>query len=383
MEYRLAIILFICYIVVAAGMTLFGPIVPKIREAYGLEYYQVSYIIGVSFLGGFLSFLGGMVISYTGYFKLILIAIFLLCAGFATFPILVPSLLMYFSYFIIGLGSGFFETAVNPVIGKVYGEKKGMLLNLIHIGWNIGAFVGPSLIMLTSILSLNFLYPYYIVALFLLVSVIPLTTVKINIDKVDVEETYSLRKILYERSLIMKFLLVSSVMFLYLGIEQGINVWLPSLLYEYKAPNMLVEISVGLFWGALGIGRLLWSPIVDKIGYSTTIKVSSVLSFFTMLLGLIDVNPGRSIVYWSATGFILAPMFPTIYALCIETCKKHMGLFSGMLFSLGILGSFLLSILIGYVSTIRSVKESFYLILVLSLIIIIALKTMSKDTIRK
>ncbi|MCD6563974.1 MAG: MFS transporter [Thermoproteales archaeon] len=370
-KFRVALILFIYYVFIAAANTLLGPIVPILRKTYKLEYSQISYIASMSYFGGFLSFIGGILVSYVGYYNLILFSTGMIFLGLSGFPSVIPSFLMYFLYFLIGLGTGFFEIAVNPIIGFAYKEKKGMVLNLVHIGWNIGAFLGPALITLTSVYRLNYLIPYYIISLCLLGLVSLLFTARKEIGGIMPEEESS-TKIFMEKDTAKKFFVISLVMFLYLGIEQAINVWLPSLLYENNSPKIIVEISLGLFWISLGIGRMIWSIFVDKIGFRKAIGISSILAFLFLVLGVFERSQ-LNIFYWIIVGFLFAPMFPTIYGLCIETCKKHIGIFSGLLFSIGILGSFTYSLLIGFFSSMFSLYISFLIVLVSPVFILILL----------
>ncbi len=368
----LALILFIYYVFIAAGNTLLGPIVPAIKEIYNMKYFQISYIASMSYLGGFMSFIGGIIVSFTGYFTLIFLSTVLLILGLLSFPITIPSLLMYLSYFLIGLGTGFYETVVNPIIGYAYKEKKGMVLNLIHIGWNIGAFIGPAIITLTNIYGFYYMLPYYIITLLLSLMVPALFSIKKEISNVMPEEKYSFKKVYADHKLLIDFLLVSMIMFLYLGIEQAVNIWLPSLLYENKASKFVIDISLGLFWISLGVGRVIWSPFVDRIGFRKVIGFSSVFSLLFIALGIFERSQ-LNILYWIIVGFFYAPMFPTIYGLCLDVCKEHIGIFSGIMFSIGILGSFIYSLLIGFLSSTLSLYTAFYIVLISPLLILLIL----------
>lgn len=49
---------------------------------------------------------------------------------------------LYWGMFLFSVGSGFTETAVNPLVADLYHERKTHYLNVLHAGWPAGIVVG-------------------------------------------------------------------------------------------------------------------------------------------------------------------------------------------------------------------------------------------------
>jgi len=365
-KYFPAIVLFVGYIFVSIGMTLLGPIIPHLISQYNLTYTSTGLIAGITYIGGAFSFIGGFIASTVGYFWLTILSLLFMSIGLTIFPLTVPTIFMYLSYFLLGVGSGFFETAVNPLIAKIYFKRKGMLLNIIHVGWNVGAFIGPLFIGITFIENISWRYVYFISSILLLIEILLLLSLKKYVvsDRVDIKPMFRDKKS-YKREVLL-FLPIAIGMFLYLGCEQAINIWLPTLIKYKGGSEIISSISIAVFWITIGIGRIIWSPIIDSFGYSRSLKITTLGILIFSILGTLQSDPFISLVLWGISGLMFAPMFPTIYALCIDICRKYTGLFSGLLFSIGIIGSFTLSSLMGVVIDIWDAHIAFLLIVFFS-----------------
>jgi len=360
-KYFPAIVFFIGYIFVSMGMTLLGPIIPHLIFQYNLTYTSTGLIAGITYIGGAFSFIGGFIASTVGYFWLTILSLLFMSIGLTIFPLTIPTIFMYLSYFLLGVGSGFFETAANPLIAKIYSKRKGMFLNIIHVGWNIGAFIGPLLIGISFIENISWRYVYFISSILLLIEILLLLSLKKYVvsDRVEIKPIFRNKKS-YKREVLL-FLPIAIGMFLYLGCEQAINVWLPTLIKYRGGSEFLSSISIAVFWITIGIGRIVWSPLIDNFGYSRSLKITTLGILVFSVLGTIQSDPFISLILWGISGLMFAPMFPTIYALCIDVCRKYTGLFSGLLFSIGIIGSFILSSLMGVVIDIWDVNTAFLL----------------------
>ncbi|HDJ89406.1 MAG TPA: MFS transporter, partial [Thermoprotei archaeon] len=294
-EYFPAIILFIGYICVSIGMTLLGPIIPHIVSQYNLSYSDMGFIAGITYIGGSISFIGGFIISITGYFWLTILSLILMSLGLIMFPLTIPTIFMYLSYFLIGLGSGFFETAVNPLIAEIYSERKGMFLNIIHVGWNVGAFIGPSMIGIVLMENISWKYIYSISSILLLLETLLLLSLKKHVSRKSGMETIFDKNIFHSREIIL-FIPIAIGMFLYLGCEQAVNIWLPTLIKNRGGSETISSISIAVFWITIGIGRIIWSPIIDSFGYYKSLRITTLGILIFSFLGIFQKDPIISLI---------------------------------------------------------------------------------------
>jgi fucose permease len=110
---------------------------------------------------------------------------------------------------------------------------------------------------------------------------------------------------------------------------------------------MEASLAVGLFWALSGLGRLLWAPFIDRIGYWKVLVLAGGFSSLLMLLASLPTSVYVRIALWSSSGFLLAPAYPTIIAWATSVHPEIGGALSGMVYTFATLGSFISTIATG------------------------------------
>jgi len=326
----------------AISATLIGPVLPFIGREFQLTLATMGALAGAWNLGYLFTIIGGSLSDRFGEIAVLTLSFVLLSVPIGLMAIANTYVICYILLIAAGTGAAFVEASVNPLVSNMYPEKRGMALNILHVFWGAGAFVGPAL----AGLILSTLQNWRLVYLISATLYIPLILWSIHILTKNVELN-GLRRKMPDRTsagfcvLKSRFIVLLTLAgFLYFGSELGVNAWLPSFLMMAKSfPLTLASFSTGLFWASMGLGRLILAGIVDRVGYRTTMLTCSLFGALSISLGTVLDNSIGIIVFWSVAGFSLAPILPTILAWASSLFPESAGVASGAIFSIGIIGA--------------------------------------------
>jgi len=347
----------LCFIglaVDAISATVLGPALPFIGREFQLTLSMMGALAGAWNLGYLFTVLGGSLSDRCGEIAVLTVSFVLLSVSIGHVTVANTYLICYALLIVAGVGGAFIEASVNPLVSNMYPEKRGMALNILHVFWGVGAFIGPALAGLTISVLQNWRIVYSIAAALY----IPLILVSIRLLKrKNVEPSAAHRRETNSTSIGFRVLksrvlvLLTFAGFFYLGSELGVNAWLPSFLMVTKNfPLTLASFSTSLFWASIGFGRFILAGAVDRVGYRKTMLTCSLLGALSISLGTILEDSTAIIIFWFIAGFSLAPILPTVLAWASSMFPESAGVASGAIFSIGITGAVLSPWIVGVAS---------------------------------
>ncbi|MGQ9513897.1 MAG: MFS transporter [Thermoproteota archaeon] len=339
MSYResLWMILFLSFITYAWLATSIGPVLPSISEEFLLSPAKAGFIIGLYSIGGLLSIAGGYISDR--FNRVLTSSLFLILYS-------ISSILVAFSMnewefgaslTLMGIFAGFLEATVNSLVSEVYTERRGSSMVLFHISWNIGSAIGPPFAAASIIVLGGWRIAYLIPAIFLLCLSMTLSIIS---KKIKIGITGIKGKECRDPNLGYLPIFISTIAIFYMAAEMGLSNWITSILETLGLRKIEAGLVNGLFWGFMGIGRICWAPLTDRMGYGKTLFVSSSASLLLILTASLQLPPNTKAGLWAFTGFCLAPIFPTIIAWVTSLKPKSGGLLSGLTFTNGAIGAF-------------------------------------------
>jgi MFS family permease len=353
------IIAFASFISYAYVVTSIGPVLPRLSQDFALSPTWIGIITGLYSAGGFMAILGGWLSDrlsrvLISILSMMMLTVGALLLGFSPDPFMAGS-----SLFLMGVAAGFLESALNALVSDLYSEKRGLSLNLFHIGWNVGSGFGPFLAALVIVAFGSwrkvYLFPLPVLVFFAVL----LTRLKKNEPKSQIKTVLKSPLANSDKS-VSKSLPIASMAFLYTGAEMGISTWLAYILENLGSATIEAGLTTGLFWGLMGLGRLVWSPAVDRIGYSKTIVIASALTLPCMIVAAMPLPLNVCMFLWAASGFLLAPIFPTVIAWGTSMNPLAGSTISGLIMTLGTLGLFSSTFLAGLIATYFGAREAQY-----------------------
>ena len=329
---------FTSYVLHAITATEIGPALPGIRLELKLSESITGVIASFQSLAGILAILGGVLSDLFGKMRLISLSLLMMGLGALTISSSPNAPILGASFLIFGAGIGFFESSVNAFISDIFSERRGMAINLLHIGWNIGSTLGPVLAAYVALMYGSWRMGYLmmsppLLALFLISWI---AGNKLSEDNVRT----GCGKAVMKPGQVLRIFPLMIIPFLILAIQLGITAWLPSILSNQGASFMEASLTVGLFWALSGVGRILWAPFIDRIGYWRVLVIAGGLSSLTMLLASLPIPIYAKIALWSSSGLLLAPAYPTTMAWAISIHPEIGGTLSGIVYAFATLGSF-------------------------------------------
>lgn len=354
-------------------------LLPLIGKELGLSYSQIGLVMTSQYIAGAIANIpGGMLVDNVGR-KGFLMALSLFWIGF-------PYLLMSFthSYWMmllcvtmVGVGNNLWHPTAIPTLGKLYPDRKGLVLSLHGMGGNVGEALAPLAIgtllaVLTwrEIVVLNVI-PGVVMGILILLflGAIRLSPKKKNAETQALEEGDHERRslsqyfrdfgqLLRNRSLI---LLCTSSAFRSMT-QNALLTFLPVFL-AYEMGYSPLWVGVCMF--ALQTAGFIASPISghlsDRMGRRQILITSMAMT--AVVLGFMAFA-GRSpifVFFVALLGFFLYAIRPVLQAWLLETTPKNMGGTGiGMLFGIQALGSAVAPLAGGLIADAYGLLATFY-----------------------
>ena len=336
---------FSSYIFYAIMATEIGAALPGIKSELMLSESVAGSIASLQSLAGVLAILGGVLSDLFGKMRLISLSLLIMGLGAMLLSGSPNALTLGASFFILGAGIGFFEASVNAFVSDIFSEKRGMAINLLHIGWNIGSAAGPVIAAYVALSYGSWRIGYLMMSPLLIISFLASLIAGAKSARSNVYADHGSMRMKSKQ--VLRILPLMIIPFLILAVQLGITVWLPSILSDQGASLMEASLAVGLFWALSGVGRLLWAPFIDKLGYWRVLVFTGGSSAILMLLASLPIPIYVKIALWSFSGLLLAPAYPTTVAWATSVYPEVGGTLSGIVYAFATLGSFASTIATG------------------------------------
>jgi fucose permease len=279
-----------------------------------LSYVIFSMVAGIfmgrfgikpAFLAGFTAIILGLVtVFFMPAFRTVAAALLLVFAGF-----------------------GFFEVGLNALAARVFTSKAGLLMNLLHAFYGIGAIVGPKAAgLLTDSTSFGWRWIYLFCLPLALIFFIPAfftpfpeKTGKAAEDGelAETGKAAPARKSFFGALRSPMVWLFAITMGLMVVIEMSSANW--GALYFQDVygmdPKTMGAAFLSAFFMAFTLSRLVCGFFVEKIGYMRSLIGLSIIISAVFLIGFILGS--RGIFVLPLLGFFIALFWPTLMALAI------------------------------------------------------------------
>ncbi|TWO33357.1 MFS transporter [Seonamhaeicola sediminis] len=288
--------------------TVFGP------EGVGLTMEQIGYAFAPAFFGFTIAMIiGGPLVDLLGIKKITWMAFITHAIGIVLTLLADSMTSLFVATLFIGIGNGFVEAALNPMVASMYPDEKTKMLNRFHVwfpgGIVIGALVGW---LVMDILELS--WQVMVGTLF-----IPLVIYGVLFwgQKIPVTERVQMgvsNKKMFSSVLKPLFLFMVACMFLTAASELGTTQRIESLLKESVTAPLLVLAFIN---GIMALGRLFAGQVVHKLSPSGMLLYSAIFTFIG--LWLLTITSG-GMTFVAATVFAIGVTFfwPTMLGFVAE-----------------------------------------------------------------
>jgi len=367
----LGILSFIIYAVVATEI---GPALPEIKTEMRVNEAIMGLIASLQSLAGAFAIFGGFLSDKFGKVRVTSISLWTIGLGSLMISISSSIILLGISFFTLGIGVGFFEASINAFVSDIFREKRGLAINILHVGWSVGSTVGPLLMALMILLYGSWRLGYLVIfPIFVMLPFVLWAVTKEIFNEIDAKSELSNRSMVCRLTSTLKVMPLLFLSFLLISCNLGISTWLPTILLDQGGSLLEASLTVSMFWALVGLGRLVWAPFVDKFGYWRVLMLGGFGSSLLIVLGSLSVPIYLKILLWAVSGFFLAPTYPTVIAWVTASYPEFGGTLSGAVYTFATLGSFSSTLLVGFIfSSFGSVVAQLIFPLIMGIVTIIS-----------
>lgn len=365
------------YFVAGLLLTLVGPIIPHLRDDFGLTFAQVGPIFIAHGIGFSLSvFTGGFISDAIGRRPVLLWGAAVLTLAQCGY-LLAHSWWMTLTLFLFtGAGFGLVETALNSITVDLNPDEKGAALNTLHLFPAAGAVAGPYLAdwLLTwdwriAMASVGFLI--FLFWIWLLREQFPTSSGSESFDRRDLFS-------IVRNPLVLTLAVVLS---LYVGAELSVSNWSVSLTVDVLGASSLFGASVtALLWIGLVFGRVISSRLVERIGYLRLILISGTCAAIAYAPVLYIDSPRLIALFTFLTGFFFGGIFPTVLAYAGMLFPRRIGAVNGLIIAACSLGGAGIPALIGAAADMFGLQAGLILVVSSAVVMVLAALAASRLT---
>ncbi|MBO9547317.1 MAG: MFS transporter [Caulobacter sp.] len=342
------------FLVTAMTTNVVGVLIPEVARAYGLSLteaggLQYATMAGIALAG---LFLGGMA-DRRGHRTTVLLglALFALASVLIAFNrALAPLLVLLFAS---GLAIGVFKTGAIALIGDLVRtpDQHAREMNIVEGFFALGAIAGPPIVarLLADGLPWTALYGLAgaLTLGLLLVALLvrfPAARPSIEPERPDMIATLAIAR---DRRAVG----YAACIFLYVGVETAVYVWMPALLAAEGAKTLLPGAwALSTFFVLRAIGRFAGAWTLERLGWAQTLAVCGVAVLACFTGGLAGGHQAAATLL-PLSGLFMSVLYPTLNSRAISGFppERH-GAAAGFILFVTCLSAVLSPLAIGAVS---------------------------------
>ncbi|MDN3955174.1 MFS transporter [Sporolactobacillus laevolacticus] len=346
-----------CALYFLTGLTAIsiGSVMPEL-----LNYYHISYTIGgrLIFVGA-MGFLTGVLLTSwlnRRFQPKPILTISALVIAFAQFSILLlpPFPLFMTLYFINSVGSAAIGIVVATMFIEVFIGRQAVAMSYLEVSFGLGAFTMP---LLASFFIAHGIWRYLFVLTAVLAVVLAIVWTRISYSKQAVDQGEPLdasgsSDAQHPLSANLKWIvlgLFALIVFLYGGLEGSLNNFMSSIFIHYlNQAAYYASISVGIFWGAMVIGRAATAIIIRKLTYSTYLLINIIGSIVSLVLFIVLKNALMGYIFVGTLGLMMSGIYSITLVYANYSIPNSAHLVTPIISGLSGLGSAIFPALTGF-----------------------------------
>jgi fucose permease len=360
-------VLFGVFTLFGTSMTIVGATLPRILADFHWDYVTAGAVIAAGAVAYFLSaFAAGSLVKLWGPKVTILTGLALDIVGLSFFGAVADPVTNFLLSFLIGLGQGCFEVAVNWSALRIDTFKTGRPMNIMHGAFAVGAIVGPFVLGILmgaggewTLLYRGMAVLFGVLALVLLWVPMALTA--------EPEPEGAADQPRVRLSVSPAYWLAFFALFLYVGVELGVSNWVAEYFVQvFRFAPASSSFLVSLFWagvlaGRFGVPVLLKNAHPDRllIGFSILATVATLALPVLSLASDQALAPAAGVVLVFLSGLGCSVVYPLVMTLVGLCFPQHQSRVVGFAATGGGVGAFLFPFVMSALSQAWGIRWGF------------------------
>lgn len=309
----LLMIAYLGFISLGLPDTLIGVAWPSVRETFRLQQSAIAVLFFGAGCRYFLSsFFTGRLLNILGIGVLLAASSALVACSTVGYALAPVWALFAASSLLHGLGSGAIDAGLNHYVAHHFSARH---MTWLHACYSVGAMCGP--LIMTGVMagSGSWRAGYLTVAVLLLCLSLLFGTTRRKWDApvrgAATEQTASARLGIAETLRHPTVWRQVALFFVYTGLEVTVGQWSFTLLTESRnVPQETAGTWVTLYWASIGVGRLLFGSVVDRLGIDRLLRLSTLTAVLGTGLFAVTRSGPMSAMALVVAGLGLAAIYP-------------------------------------------------------------------------
>jgi fucose permease len=297
-------VLFGVFVLYGVSMTIIGATLPRILADFHWDYVTAGAVIAAGAVAYFLStFAAGWLVKHVGAKATLVLGFAFEIVGVGFFGTVGDPWINFALSFLIGVGQGCFEVALNWATLRVDTANSGRPMSVMHGAFAVGAIAGPFLLGFLTGIGSHWVVLYRLLAALFAVLAAVLLLMPMHLSAEPEPEAATPRVGLSARP---AYWLSFVVLFLYVGVELGLSNWVAeyfSKTFRFDAASASLMVSV--FWAGVLAGRFGVPALLRGVSPEALLKRFCVLATVAALaLPAFNLVPGFEGLAWIAVVFV-------------------------------------------------------------------------------
>ena len=335
------------FALIGIATTMLGPLLPILSQRWHLVDRQSGVLFLAQFVGGFAGAIASTRLAR--HFSLhIITRTGLLMTAAGIFVLATSSrLVATFGIAVYGIGIGLGTPSITAAVSEAVPDRRASMLNLLNFAWALGAITAPNLV-LAALRHTGMQVPGMLIgfAVVLTVSAFVIPRVEVSSSR---EESSSLSLPPSTWRLIVA---CAALIFIYVGIENGVAGWLPTFATRLHAFGLQRSALLqDTFWTTFLLARFTAPAFLKFTGERLLLTLSMCLAAISTLGLLLIQSPTGLFIAVAGIGLGCAAIFPTALAILSHRLSGQSGSKLGFMFASAGLGAAVLPYGIGVLSS--------------------------------
>jgi len=339
-----------------------GLLVPSLFRSVKADFAQTDSGMGLFYLVAAVfyasgSFGGGLVTERIGRRPVLSVSAVLIGVGLALQASAPSWPVFLFAAVPWGLGSGVVDGGMNGLILDLFRRRPGGALNLLHLGFSVGAASAP--IVIGQLVGAGVEWRVIVAATAAWAVVIGLLLgLHVMPSGRHVRQTGTDSGRSLGRAPVLPLVALALAIGFYVSSEIGVSSWLVRFLDT--ASNDVATTTLGLFWAGLAVGRLLASRVADRfppVAFAGTCALAAALA---LVAAVAAPTLPLSIALFALTGLAFGPVYPMIMAIGGALYPNRIAAVTGALAGAAVVGGIIYPPLMGLISDEAGIAVAMY-----------------------
>lgn len=365
----------ICMIALGASDSLRGIFSLVFQKHFNLSTTELSLIVTVSYLGNLIFLLyGGNLLDRFNKKKVFLVTLGVWMIGALLFIVGDSYSVLLIGMFLCMGTSTLMNTTINILVPVIFASAPGLIVNILFFIQGIGTSGAQNIVGRVAVNMVNWKMVNGVLLGGALIGMIVLFFLNMPSTTKKKKETISYKAILRNPA---SFYLILIFGFYFVA-EHGMLNWF--LIYGVNGlglENNKAVVLLSIFFGGMTVGRLIFAPIVQKLGIEKSVVTFGAIGTILYAIGIGGGESTAGIL--SSAGFAFSILYPTLVLMIQKYYKEDcIASATGMIISIGTLFDIGFNLVFGKVVDWLGMRSAFYILQISMILFFICLVFLCK-----